>query len=245
MAKFEQEVHISPSLIKLVTGQFDLGSVLTLPLCGLGVKHIENLEGLVTLTVLDLSSNAIARVNNLEPLGGCLLRLDLRFNNISRLEGLHTLQVLEVIKLQGNNINDIDTVVGLAGMPRLRAVHLKDMNGSNANPVCNGERYRATIIRKMPRLGNLDGEFFIFDSLRHKVITDGEGDDIVIKESTRWLPKSVQNTDFAINPKTFLSSATATSKTLLDECRAVISQADLAIERQHELRKKLQENPDS
>eukprot|EP00754_Rhynchopus_humris_P042410 Rhum_TRINITY_DN26188_c0_g1::Rhum_TRINITY_DN26188_c0_g1_i1::g.183440::m.183440 len=110
----EQDVAITPELIKLVSGQFDVGSVVNLPLCGLGIRHLENLDGLSCLTTLDLSGNRLTKITNLAPVARCLQRLDLRHNGIVRLEGLQVLQALEVVKLQGNAVADTNTVLCLA-----------------------------------------------------------------------------------------------------------------------------------
>ncbi|KAJ9448683.1 Dynein light chain 1 [Diplonema papillatum] len=232
----DADVRIAPDLIKLATGQFDLRSVLSLTLCSLGLKCIEGLDSLSSLTILDLSSNSIGKLSNLEPVGRTLLRLDLRWNQITRLEALHCLQVLEVVKLQGNKVSEIDTVVSLSGLPRLRGIHLQDSDGSHANPVCALSKYRETVTRRIPSLGCLDGEFFLAEDCRPGVIGDGESEDIVIPEPLRWLPNNFFNENLLLNSNTFLAPTAKLLEDLIDESQRALDRADKAIVRQTELK---------
>ena len=232
----EQDVEITPELIKLVTGQFDLGSVLSLPLCGLGIRAIDNLDTLSSLTVLDLSNNKLTRLAGLGGLSRSLQRINLRNNLLTKVEGLQALQNLQVAKLQGNKVADVDTILSLAGLPRLRAIYLKDVDGGNANPVCAVTGYRDAILRRLQQLGNLDGEYFLSDDCRPRVVGDGESEDIVIPHQTRWVPKHLTSLDSLTKSDTYLCPSAAMVQEILEECQGMLLQADKSIERQVAIR---------
>ena len=232
----EQDVVITSELIKLVSGQFDVGSVLHLPLCGLGIRHLESLDGLSSLTTLDLSGNRLTKITNLAPVARCLQRLDLRHNGIVRLEGLQVLQALEVVKLQGNAVADTSTVLCLAGLPCLRAVHLQDPGGRHANPVCRAAGYKELLLKRLPRIGNLDGEYFLSEECRPRVVGDGETDDIRVGPPVRWVPEAQTTTDALVSADAFLAPSLTAARSLLDECGLVLERADKTIARQVEIR---------
>eukprot|EP01062_Namystynia_karyoxenos_P083716 TRINITY_DN9686_c0_g1_i1.p1 TRINITY_DN9686_c0_g1~~TRINITY_DN9686_c0_g1_i1.p1 ORF type:complete len:270 (+),score=98.71 TRINITY_DN9686_c0_g1_i1:85-810(+) len=238
MAEPGEDLPISEELVKLVTGQFDLASVLTLPLGGLGIRDLKGLAPLCNLTNLDLSGNRVAKLEGLDGLGRSLLRLDLRDNCVSRLEGLQPLQQLEVLRLQGNRVSDLDSVLSLAGLPRLRALHLQDLGGRNANPVCRLPRYGDSVTRRLKSLSCLDGEYFLNEDLVPRRVGDGEGEDLVIPDPEPWVPKGFFDgvlssqrpgpaNPFAAQEKSLLA--------LLAECRGAVQRADAALAQQREL----------
>eukprot|EP01065_Artemidia_motanka_P044841 TRINITY_DN6444_c0_g1_i1.p1 TRINITY_DN6444_c0_g1~~TRINITY_DN6444_c0_g1_i1.p1 ORF type:complete len:260 (+),score=88.83 TRINITY_DN6444_c0_g1_i1:57-782(+) len=223
------DLAITEELVKLVTGQFDLASVLTLPLPGLGIRSVEGLAPLRSLTSLDISSNRISKIDGLDKLAGSLVRLDLRDNNVTRLEALQPLLSLEVVRLQGNKISELDTVIGLASLPRLRAVHLQDLGGASANPVCSAPRYKETVSRRLKALTCLDSEYFVSDEYRPRRVGDGDGEDIVLPEVEKWVPKGFFDSVLAsqrTGPPPFQAQEQSL-RALLQDCKQTIAQADV------------------
>eukprot|EP00668_Euglena_longa_P041507 GGOE01054648.1.p2 GENE.GGOE01054648.1~~GGOE01054648.1.p2 ORF type:complete len:101 (-),score=34.49 GGOE01054648.1:671-973(-) len=65
----EGETEMSEELIKLASGQFDIGSVQRLVLCALNITRIAALQGCSSLTSLDLSNNALFACTGLDAVG--------------------------------------------------------------------------------------------------------------------------------------------------------------------------------
>lgn len=107
---------------------------------------------------LDLSYN---QLTSFEPLDGTKLsklkRLNLGQNRLTRLETMPTLMALEVLKLEGNQIESFETLQLL----RQRCPSLKQLwltRGSDTNPICQASpSYRLELIAQLPGLELLDG----------------------------------------------------------------------------------------
>jgi hypothetical protein len=82
------------------------------------ISKIENLEGLESLKVLDLTSNEISEIENLEGLGS-LEMLRLKANDITEIEGLEDLDNLERLDLNNNGITEIKNLEGLGSLEAL------------------------------------------------------------------------------------------------------------------------------
>jgi len=154
-----KEVAITEASIKSVTRQFDLSLVFKLPMPKLGLRRIENLDLVPSLTELDLSHNRIARLEGLEGLES-LKRLIVAHNEIDRIEGLAGLDALETFHVQGNRVSNLDDVQGLAALPCLRHLQVQVRGGAadERNPMCDHPAYRNAVRRMLPALQTLDGE---------------------------------------------------------------------------------------
>jgi Leucine-rich repeat (LRR) protein len=86
------------------------------------ISKIENLEGLESLKVLDLTSNEIFKIEGLEDLDN-LEELGLQLNEIERIENLEGLGSLRVLDLAANKISEIE---GLGSLDRLEHLDLTE-----------------------------------------------------------------------------------------------------------------------
>lgn len=150
---------MSEGSFKSVTKQFDLLLVFKLTMPRMGLRRIENLHLVPSLTELDLSQNRISRMEGLDGLES-LKRLVLASNEIERLEGVGGLDALETLQLQGNRTSNVDDVQCLTSLPCLRHVQLQVRGGANdeRNPMCDHPAYRTALRRMLPQLQTLDGE---------------------------------------------------------------------------------------
>ncbi|KAJ1481745.1 hypothetical protein T484DRAFT_1953658 [Baffinella frigidus] len=151
------ETRITHSLIKAVSGEFDLENVFKLSLTRMNVRKIENLEECVNLQELNLSGNELTAIEGLHRLHN-LRKLTLTSNKITSLSGLEKLNSLEHVLIQENDISNIAELSALAGLPNLKGVYLKNIDGSQKNPLCDHPSYRSSIVRQLPKLTILDGE---------------------------------------------------------------------------------------
>lgn len=74
---------------------------------------------------------------------------------VENLDGLFS---LESIMLQGNLIASLDDVGYLSRLPSLKTLYLRNLQGSESNPVCDNLRYRSAVLKLLSGLVNLDGE---------------------------------------------------------------------------------------
>ena len=150
---------ITENAIKSASKQFDLSLVFRLSMPNAGLRRIENLDLVPSLTELDLSHNRIAKMEGFEGLES-LKRLVLAHNEIPRLEGLETCESLERLELQGNRISNLDDVQCLVHLPCVRHVQLQVRGGppEERNPMCDHPAYRTAMRRMLPNLQTLDGE---------------------------------------------------------------------------------------
>jgi hypothetical protein len=56
-------------------------------------------------------------------------------NKIRRLEGLHGLDALEHLLLQANLVSSVEELKHLQCLPNLRTLYMKNVDGSQPNPV--------------------------------------------------------------------------------------------------------------
>ena len=138
-------------------GTFELGLVSTLAVRRKGVRRLLGLERCEALAELDLSGNLIERVEGLER-AVKLRKLVLCGNRLRSVEGLECCVSLEHLLLQGNALEDLSWLGHLQGLPALKSLYLRNVDGSQANPVCAWEDYRAQVLKALPGLRNLDGE---------------------------------------------------------------------------------------
>ena len=120
-------------------------------------NNISKIDGLSTcefLEELDLSNNHIENIENLDPLGSCLIKLNLSSNRIKKISGLDNLTTLMELNLCQNEISRLK---GLQGLENLRYLYLS----SNKLSRCNQVAYLADL----PFLTDLD---FCFNDVQHK-----------------------------------------------------------------------------
>lgn len=139
------------------------------------IARIDNLNGLSSLTKLQLDNNKIVKIENLSHLIN-LTWLDLSFNEISKIEGLSTLTKLvdlslfnnkielienideltelNVLSLGNNKISKLDdkekNVMYLRRFPNLRLLNLA------GNPFCKEHNYRSYVLSHVKDLTYLD-----------------------------------------------------------------------------------------
>ncbi|CAN0286020.1 unnamed protein product, partial [Ectocarpus sp. 12 AP-2014] len=87
------------------------------------------LDGLVSLERLDLSSNKIRRIGNLE-----------------------SLTSLQSLDLKDNQISSVDDVGNVSKLPHLRRFFLQDYKGLKSNPACQHPSYHSVVTRFLPQL---------------------------------------------------------------------------------------------
>ena len=120
-------------------------------------NNISKIDGLSTcefLEELDLSNNHIENIENLDPLGSCLIKLNLSSNRIKKISGLDNLTTLMELNLCQNEISRLK---GLQGLENLRYLYLS----SNKLSRCNQVAYLADL----PFLTDLD---FCYNEVQHK-----------------------------------------------------------------------------
>jgi cell division septum initiation protein DivIVA len=115
---------------------------------------VENLDGIETLSEIDLSHNFITSLDDGD---GCLSRLprlqalQLHSNRLNSLDGFAALTTLEILDLRNNSIGDFTSLGQLKGLPRLKHLCLE------GNPIHRFSHYKQEVIRRLPRLHSLDG----------------------------------------------------------------------------------------
>lgn len=132
--------------------------------------------GLLTnrqLRSLDLSENAITRIENLKGLH--LRSLCLAQNQLTSLDGISSLEKLHVLNVRHNNITSV-AALQATDVPRLKKLclsenrisHISEVAGLNGfsflcdlllapNPVVELPHYRAQVLHRLPRLRSVDG----------------------------------------------------------------------------------------
>lgn len=152
------ETRITASLLKAVTGEFDLESIYKLSLCRMNIQRIEHLEDCENLVEANLTGNLIEHMTGLERCKR-VRKLQLTSNKIRSLATLPMLVALEHLYLQDNAITHVEELNALPDkVPNLKTFYLKNIDGTQRNPVCDQPAYRSTIIRLLPDLFVLDGE---------------------------------------------------------------------------------------
>ncbi len=87
-----------------------LNHLKSLTVDGTGICRINEIpEKIYQLEELNLRNNNINKIENLENLTN-LKRLDLSYNNITKIEGIGNLRNLEYLSLEGNNINVLENL---------------------------------------------------------------------------------------------------------------------------------------
>ncbi|CAK0855485.1 unnamed protein product, partial [Prorocentrum cordatum] len=107
--------------IKNQTGEFDEQSVFQAILSHRSIPRIaDGASRCCNLRWLDLSHNAIIRIENLDGLAQ-LVCLDLSFNKVSKVENLQGMQSLERLWLKSNPVSRLSDLDGLESARQLRS----------------------------------------------------------------------------------------------------------------------------
>ncbi|XP_060601375.1 leucine-rich repeat-containing protein 61-like [Ruditapes philippinarum] len=148
---------ITKNLLKLRSGEFDLESIHTVILKNLDISDLGCIGECSTLQRLDVSYNNLTKLHKLAGLEN-LQYLNLAANRISSLEGLQVLDNLEKLNLAGNLIGGVDSLRCLTGLEKLSSLRLRDNSKGLSNPVCMNSNYITDVMAIFPNLQTLDGE---------------------------------------------------------------------------------------
>ncbi|XP_059802001.1 leucine-rich repeat-containing protein 61 isoform X1 [Hypanus sabinus] len=153
----EVSVTITSELLKSITGEFDLESILFLKLTKIDICNLGCIGDCVNLERLDLSRNDIS---NLKPLASLKLLtvLNLSANRISNIDPLHFCENLQSLNLAGNLISSADVLRSITQLKKLDTIRLKDAVSGFSNPVCMNTSYSSTVLDMFPNIKVLDGE---------------------------------------------------------------------------------------
>jgi len=121
---------VMPLLYKGITNSSNPLQLESLSILGFCITKIDNLDKLVNLKILMLSSNRIKRIENLDCLTN-LTDLDLSWNKIEKIENLNKLTKL--LNLNLNN-NDIVTFEGLNNQPKLQTLGILNIVHKSVKP---------------------------------------------------------------------------------------------------------------
>ena len=194
----DQRIDVTEALLKYASGQYDVALIRSLSLAHVGLRSLGGtaFQGCSTLTVLDISHNALPTLDGIEWLSDSLRRLDASGNRLTSAAGVGQLPRLEVLNLAGNSIAEPDALLmELAGLPTLRALHLQDRDGGRQNPVCRSiPEYGKTLTTRFATLRCLDGHYFCHESLNPQRIDNDDDDEFVLPPTKPWLPEGFFNT---------------------------------------------------
>jgi len=127
-------VVINEEYFKDKTQEFDVETIFTLSLNGLGLFDVGCLGNCINLQSLNLSNNKLSSVLALKSLTQ-LEYLDLSSNRLSALTGLECLESLINIDVAGNFLNSIDCFLPLTKIQSLKSLRTKDRQSNLTNPV--------------------------------------------------------------------------------------------------------------
>lgn len=151
--------EITPESLQKAAGEASLAGITVLTIKG---ESLDNDAAMMiakmcpNLVELDLSHNAIDDASGLSCLQK-LTTLRLTNNKIASLAFATKLASLEQLQLQGNNIAHMREISALAGLKRLAILYLRNVDGTEGNPLTEHIAYRAAVIRQLEPLTNLDG----------------------------------------------------------------------------------------
>lgn len=143
--------------IKHATGEFDAETIFQAQLTHRSFQKIElgSIDKCCNLRLLDLSNNQIIRMEHFEGLLQ-LVSLDLSFNKIPKVQELEGMPNLERLKLKSNPIARLQDLDGLKAGPKLRHIHLQNIDKTDFCPVCFQPEYQTTVFELCPDLVALD-----------------------------------------------------------------------------------------
>ena len=118
------------------------------------ISKIENLDKISTLNSLKLSSNQISKIENLDKFPN-LSSLNLSNNQISKIENLDKISTLNSLKLSSNQISKIENLDRISNLNSLDLSYNEISKIENLNNLCNLESIDL-IQNKLKRIENLD-----------------------------------------------------------------------------------------
>ncbi|XP_004563451.1 leucine-rich repeat-containing protein 56 isoform X2 [Maylandia zebra] len=213
------EFYLSPEKLKLLCGTQDLSNVTSLEIC---VDTQENTLGnfgvyLPGLVQLKMNNSRILSVRDLGTTISQLQELYLSYNNVSDLSQVGMLENLQLLDLEGNDVDDLVQVQYLSLCSKLERLTLE------GNPVCLRPNptstqmadysYRAAVRELVPQLRYLDDVKVEEDRLSC-CTTMGEDWDILrnsIRDSNSSYPAGDEETTDSVRPYSRPSSATCPS----------------------------------
>ena len=151
--------EITAENLKREGGERDLESITMLPLAG---RQLDNDACIMigkmcpNLVELDLSGNAIDDPAGLSCLKS-LAKLRLTGNKVKSLRFAAGLAGLEQLFMQANQVGHMNEIKHLAGLAKLQFFYLRNLDGSQPNPLTEHIAYRAGVIRQLEPLKILDG----------------------------------------------------------------------------------------
>lgn len=182
-------IVLSENLVKLASGQFDVALPQTLILTQLGISRLlaPVLEKCVSVTILDLSYNKLRTTKGIAALANSLVHLDLRFNTLTALDEVAALRNLQVLRLQGNEIREQTEIANLADLKSLRALLLREKDGTAPNPVCSQSNYVPLMNSWFPNVRCIDGHYFCKEDMNPKKIDLDQEEEYTMPKSTPWI----------------------------------------------------------
>ncbi|XP_068693731.1 leucine-rich repeat-containing protein 61-like isoform X2 [Montipora foliosa] len=123
----------------------------------LGLCDICCISECMGLLHLDVRNNNISSLDSLSALK-LLETLNISNNNLSTLEGVQELSNLSSLNVAGNIIRSIDSLACLSKLEKLTTLRLQDAVENLSNPVCLSENYKKAVCSLLPKLKTLDGE---------------------------------------------------------------------------------------
>lgn len=121
------------------------------------IDRMINLTGMNELRILSLGRNNLKKIEKLEDVAGTLQQLWISYNQISSLDGLACLTNLTTLYMSNNQIKSFSELDKLKANEQLRDV-LFTGNPMYAE-VSTKEEARIEILRHLPNLKKIDGEF--------------------------------------------------------------------------------------
>ncbi|XP_028407062.1 leucine-rich repeat-containing protein 61-like isoform X2 [Dendronephthya gigantea] len=229
---------ITCDMLKKITGEFDVTSIIKLNANKLGIKDLGIIGQCSGLMYLDLSENRISDLRPLEQLKD-LTTLDISCNTVTDLAGLEGLESLETLNISGNLITSIDSLQPLVNLKFLECLRLEDRERNISNPVCQTlPQYKTSICKYLPNISMLDGErtlgegaevFKVCDDLKTK-LTELEEKELE-EDSFDFISGFSDTLDKKQNAteKKMAWSAEQQFEDVLKQCRSLNEEADKAI----------------
>ncbi|KAL7452287.1 hypothetical protein ACHAWC_004016, partial [Mediolabrus comicus] len=121
------------------------------------IDKMINLPGMTELKILSLGRNNLKKVEKLEDVAGTLEQLWLSYNQIASLDGLSCLSNLTTLYCSNNLIKSFSELDKLKANEQLRDVLF--IGNPMYSEVASKEEARIEILRHLPNLKKIDGEF--------------------------------------------------------------------------------------
>ncbi|XP_059163372.1 leucine-rich repeat-containing protein 61-like [Physella acuta] len=159
MASVESHANdgvITKQMLKSKSGEFDLESIHTMSLKEMGIFDLGVVGECTGLERLDLSYNALTRLNKLASLTA-LTKLNLSANRLTSLDGLQSLENLQSLNVSGNLLGSVDVLRTVSNLEKLTDLRLQDQALGLTNPMCNTS-YTDDVLIMLSHLITLDGQ---------------------------------------------------------------------------------------